>query len=275
MAAFTTSDGLEIFFLDEGDRTALPVLCLPGLTRNETDFDHVAPHLRDVRLIRMAFRGRGRSGRDGNFRNYAVPVEARDALELLDHLDISRAAILGTSRGGIVAMYLAATNRHRLAGVALNDIGPVLESEGRENILGFLGKQPQETSIEELAQAMADRTPGFVGVPRERWEFLTANSVIDTASGFRLNYDPKLRDAVLEQTRHSLDAWPFFDALEGLPLALLRGENSGLLSAGTAAEMRRRRPDMIYAEIPDRGHCPFLDEPESVAAIRRWLQQLQ
>ena len=275
MAGFTTSDGIEVFYLDEGDPAGLPVLCLPGLTRNETDFDHVAASLRDVRLIRMTFRGRGRSGRDGNFRNYSVPVEGRDTVELLDHLDIPRAAILGTSRGGIVAMYLAATRRDRLAGVALNDIGPVLESGGRENILGFLGRQPEETSIEELTAVLAERTPGFAGVPLERWEFLARNSVVESASGFRLNYDPKLRDAVLEQMRHAFDAWVWFDALEGLPLALLRGENSGLLSAGTAAEMRRRRPDMVFAEIPDRGHCPFLDEPESVAAIRRWLQRIR
>ena len=71
------------------------------------------------------------------------------------------------------------------------------------------------------------------------------------------------------------DLWPLFDALQGLPLALIRGANSDLLSPETANEMRRRRPDMGFADVPDRGHVPFLDEPEAVAVIRDWLGKLQ
>ena len=67
------------------------------------------------------------------------------------------------------------------------------------------------------------------------------------------------------------DLWPLFAALDGLPVALIRGANSDLLSAAAAAEMRRRRPDMIFAEVPGRGHIPFLDEPEALAAIDAWL----
>ncbi len=71
------------------------------------------------------------------------------------------------------------------------------------------------------------------------------------------------------------DPWKLFDALDGLPLALVRGANSDLLSAETADEMQRRRPDMIRAEVPERGHVPFLDEPEALDAIRAWLDKLR
>ncbi len=71
------------------------------------------------------------------------------------------------------------------------------------------------------------------------------------------------------------DLWPFFDAMEGLPLALIHGENSDLLSPETVAEMRKRRPDMGYAKVPDRGHVPFLDEPESLATITEWLEKMR
>jgi pimeloyl-ACP methyl ester carboxylesterase len=70
------------------------------------------------------------------------------------------------------------------------------------------------------------------------------------------------------------DLWPLFDALAGLPIALIRGANSDLLSSETANEMARRRPDMIRAEIADRGHVPFLDEPASLEALRAWLTLL-
>ena len=70
------------------------------------------------------------------------------------------------------------------------------------------------------------------------------------------------------------DLWPLFDAIDPLPLAVLRGETSDLLSRETADEMRRRRPDAVHAEVPGRGHVPFLDEPEALRAIRAWLETM-
>ena len=69
------------------------------------------------------------------------------------------------------------------------------------------------------------------------------------------------------------DLWPLWDATAGLPAALIRGANSDLLSAGVAAEMLRRRPDAIFAEVPGRAHVPWLDEPESLTAINAWLDR--
>ena len=74
--------------------------------------------------------------------------------------------------------------------------------------------------------------------------------------------------------RPAPDLWPLFDALAGLPLALIRGANSDLLSAATADEMSRRRPDMLRTDVPGRGHVPFLDEPEAVATLAAWLEAL-
>ena len=72
----------------------------------------------------------------------------------------------------------------------------------------------------------------------------------------------------------SATAWPLFDAMAGLPLALIHGAGSDLLSGETADEMRRRRPDMIYGKVPGRGHIPWLDEAESVAVVRAWVDRL-
>ena len=127
MPRFTTSDSVSLHYTDEGQ--GLPVLCLAGLTRDGHDFDDVAPHLRDVRLIRLDYRGRGQSDW-ANHETYTIPVEGRDALELLDHLGLDRAAVLGTSRGGLIAMVLAASAKDRLLGVALNDIGPEIDDAG-------------------------------------------------------------------------------------------------------------------------------------------------
>ena len=114
MTRFTTSDGLSLWFDDTGGDGPV-VLCLAGLTRNSTDFDYAMPYLTGARVIRMDYRGRGQSDRAGDFMTYSIPRESQDALELLDHLKITRAAILGTSRGGLIALTLAAMARDRLS----------------------------------------------------------------------------------------------------------------------------------------------------------------
>lgn len=273
MQRFQTHDGVALAYRDEGQGPA--VLCLAGLTRNSTDFDYVAPHLSDVRLIRLDYRGRGASAW-ADPATYTVPVEARDALCLLDHLGIGKAAILGTSRGGLIAMWLAATAKDRLLGVCLNDIGPEVAPEGLEVIRGYVGKNPGVKTFEEAALARARFMAGFQGVPASRWMEEVKKHLVDTGHGLTINYDPDLArifDAAEPDANPAPpDFWPAFDAMQGLPLACIRGANSDLLAPATFAEMRRRRPDMIAAEVPDRGHVPFLDEPEAVAAIRAWVE---
>ncbi|MDJ0628750.1 MAG: alpha/beta hydrolase [Rhodobacter sp.] len=273
MQRFRTFDGVSLAYRDEG--AGVPVLCLAGLTRNGTDFDYVAPHLRDVRLIRLDYRGRGASDW-ADPATYTLQTEARDALALLDHLGLERAAILGTSRGGLLAMFLAATAKDRLLGACLNDIGPEVAPEGLEVIKGYIGKNPGVRSFEEAATARAVFMFGFRNVPASRWMEEVRRHFIDTGDGLKINYDPDLA-RIFDAADPGADPappdfWPAFDALAGLPLACIRGANSDLLSPATFAEMKRRRPDMIAAEVPDRGHVPFLDEPQAVAAIRTWLE---
>jgi len=272
MRSFKTSDGLTLAFQDEGQGT--PVLCLAGLTRNVRDFDFMAEALdQDVRLIRMDYRGRGASDFDPTYTNYAVPIEARDAIELLDYLNLPKVVIVGTSRGGIISMLLAATAKERLAGVCLNDIGPELADDGLDKIKGYLGKNPSYKTYEDARAGLPEFYAGqFDNVPKGRWAECAERWWDEGPDGLTINYDPKLRDAVLESSAQPApDMWPLFDALAGLPTALIRGANSDLLTEATAEKMRTRRPDMTYTNIPDRGHVPFLDEPEALAAIRTLL----
>ncbi|WP_167648436.1 alpha/beta fold hydrolase [Mameliella alba] len=273
MPKLQTSDGISLHYRDEGE--GLPLLCLAGLTRNGRDFDFVAPHLEGVRLIRLDYRGRGQSDWAPHD-TYQIPVEGRDALELLDHLGLENAAILGTSRGGLIAMVLAATAKARLLGVALNDIGPEIAGPGLEVIEGYLGRKPPQKTLAEVAQRRAEVMTGFVGVSEARWMEEAERLFVQTDQGLDLTYDPKLRDAVLGGgAQPAPDLWPLFDALEGLPLCAMRGENSDLLTPECFAEMRRRRPDMIATEVKGRGHIPFLDEPEALEALQGWLARLR
>jgi pimeloyl-ACP methyl ester carboxylesterase len=271
-AYFTAGDGARLAYRDEG--AGLPVLCLSGLTRNMADFDYALPALSGCRVIRMDYRGRGASQWTGAA-TYTVPMEAQDALALLAHLGVDRAAILGTSRGGLIGMFLAAVARDRLLGLCLNDVGPEIHRPGLERIKDYVGRNPAARTLREMAAKMPKAMTGFANVPDSRWTEEVTHFYDETPKGLRINYDPDLREAFHAAfSGPPVDLWPLYDACAGLPLALIRGANSDLLSPETTARMRARRPDLIFADVPDRAHVPFLDEPQSVAVIRAWLKAM-
>jgi pimeloyl-ACP methyl ester carboxylesterase len=268
---FIAPDGARLAYRDEG--TGLPLLCLAGLTRSMADFDYLVPYLPPVRLIRMDYRGRGASDWTGAA-TYTVEQEAKDALALLDHLEVEKVAILGTSRGGLIGMLLGAVARPRVLGLCLNDVGPEIARAGLTRIFDYVGRNPAGKSFQGLAELLS-RSPGFAGVPASRWLEEARKHSIETPDGLRIVYDPTLREAFLAAfDGPPVNLWPLFDALSGLPLALIRGANSDLLTPDTVAQMRTRRPDMKVAEVPDRAHIPFLDEPEAVALIRTFIAGL-
>ncbi|MBV7378531.1 alpha/beta fold hydrolase [Maritimibacter dapengensis] len=266
---FTTPDGLKIAFKDDGE--GLPVIALAGLTRTHRDFDFLAPHLEGVRLVRPDYRGRG--GSDwAEWSTYAVPKEAGDIVALMDHLGIEKAAFIGTSRGGINAMFIAATAPERVIGACLNDVGPEISRGGLEAIDAYIGRNPADGTLEDVARARSETAVGFADVPLSRWIEEVERNYDVTPEGIRINYDPALRDSYLAaMAAGDADLWPLFDALAGKPVAVIHGEGSDLLLDAHVAKMKERRPDLRVAEVPSRGHIPFLDEPEALEVISLWL----
>ncbi|MBE2275776.1 MAG: alpha/beta hydrolase [Rhodobacteraceae bacterium] len=270
---FTAADGARLAYLDQG--AGLPVLCLAGLTRTKADFDDALPALAGCRVIRMDYRGRGESAFTGPA-TYTVPQEAADALALLDHLGLPRAAVLGTSRGGLIALLLAATAKDRLLGLCLNDIGPEIHAPGLARIADYIGLRPAARTHAEMATKLAATSPGMEGIAPDRWLAIATRLYRATADGLDLRYDPALRQAFTAAFSGPVpDLMPLWQATQGLPVALIRGANSDLLTREAADRMAEIRPDLIRAEVPGRAHVPFLDEPEAVAALHRWLGAMQ
>lgn len=271
MQAFRTQDGAQLAYRDDG--RGLPLLALAGLTRDGRDFDYLARNLPgDVRLIRLDSRGRGGSAWTGP-QTYTVGQEAMDVLALMDHLTLDRVALIGSSRGGLLGLVIGAMPGRRLLGLCLNDVGPKVERAGLMRIGAYVGVEPTVETLEEIADRMQAAMPGFERVPPLRWQEEVIRHYVQLDGRVGLTYDPALRvafDAAMAVDPLP-DLWAQFDACARLPLALIRGAASDVLGRATAEEMCRRRPDMLYAEVPGRGHIPFLDEPEALAVIRSWL----
>ncbi|MEI6098405.1 MAG: alpha/beta hydrolase [Alphaproteobacteria bacterium] len=274
MQRFGAEDGVKLAYRDDGQ--GLPLLALAGLTRDGRDFDYLARHLPpDIRLIRLDSRGRGGSDWAAS-ETYNVEQEARDCMALLDHLGLARVAILGSSRGGLLGMVIAATQKQRLLGLCLNDVGPVLERDGLLRIGTYVGIEPSVATLNEIAERMQSAMPGFDHVPDMRWQEETVRHYQQLEGRVGLTYDPALRigfDAAMAGPIPP--AWSLFDACDGLPLALIHGANSDVLATETVAEMRRRRADMLVCTVEGRGHIPFLDEPTAVVCLRDWLAAIQ
>ncbi|WP_254684069.1 alpha/beta fold hydrolase [Phaeobacter inhibens] len=281
LSVFTSSDGLQLAYDDSdhsGNGARPPLLCLAGLTRDGQDFRYLRPHIHGHRMITLDARGRGRSQYAEDIHSYSVPREAQDVIELLDHLNIDRVTILGTSRGGLVAMALAALHKHRLAGVILNDVGPEIPADGIARIMAYVGHRPVAKTYEQAASALAAyMAPAFPDIPMARWREEVEVFYTQTPEGLALRYDARLRDALLAQAAAgpTPDLWPLFQSLSGVPSGVIRGSNSDILSPDTYQKMQLHLPGLLAVEVPDRGHVPFLDEPRSLALIHRILEIAQ
>ncbi|MEL6584221.1 MAG: alpha/beta hydrolase [Pseudomonadota bacterium] len=277
MNRFTTSDGLSLAYTDSG--SGVPVLCLAGLTRNHEDFDPlIAARPGACRYICLDARGRGASDFAKDPVEYSVPVEARDVLELMDHLGLSSAAILGTSRGGLLALAIAAVAPERLTGVLFNDVGPDIDLAGLEAILAYIGRPPPVKTHEEMAMGLAKLSEGTVtGLSHEDWVAASKRAYTQTAEGLALRYDPGLREGVaaaVANPEELPDLWPVYALLADKPVAVLRGEHSNILTAETFARMAAEHPGLIAAVVPGRGHVPFLDEPDALRVFDTWIERL-
>jgi pimeloyl-ACP methyl ester carboxylesterase len=269
-------DGLKLHVREFGhDHTGrLPLVCLPGLTRTTDDFETLAVALSaQRRVLALDYRGRGQSGYDVNPKNYALPVELGDVLTVLEACAAKRAAFLGTSRGGMITLLMATVQPQAIAGAILNDIGPVIETAGLKRIKSYVGKMPAPKSDEEGAALLRRFNPDFPKLSDAQWLAFARRTWHRRDGPLELVYDKRLAEALatLDPDHPAPDMWPAFDALPKVPLMVIRGANSDILSAKTVADMRVRRPDLVTIEIADQGHAPWLDDDATIERIGTFL----
>ncbi|MEQ9397408.1 alpha/beta fold hydrolase [Haliea sp.] len=277
---YHSSDGLRLYARDyAGPGTGAPVaLCMHGLTRNAADFAGLAPHLAQrYRVLVAEQRGRGRSDYDPNPANYHPGTYVQDMFTLLDGQGVQEALLVGTSMGGLMAMLMAAMQPARVNGIVLNDIGPEVDPAGLERIKGYVGKtQPAADWEQAVAQVRAINAAAFPDFTDEDWLGFTRALYREVDGRPVPAYDPAIAEPMAASDDNAVppDLWPVFESIRELPILVLRGIHSDILAASCVAEMRRRKPDLVSAEIPRRGHAPTLDEPESRRAIDSFLAAL-
>ncbi len=269
---YDSSDGLRLYCRIYPAQRAggLAALCLPGLTRNGRDFSALAAHLRCAREVMTPdLRGRGRSAWDPQPSRYQLPTYVQDAWSLLDARGVGRVLVIGTSLGALMGMAMAAMKPDRIAGVVLNDAGPEFDPAGIRRIAGYAGKlAPVSSWAEAAAQAKSVYGPALPGLTDEQWLDFARRGYRENAAGVPVpDVDPKISEAFKNPSTAPGDLWPLYAQIKGVPMLVIRGALSDLLSAATVARMAREKPDLKQLTVENRGHTPLLDEPECLAAI--------
>ncbi len=274
--AVSAHDGLRLSALEwPGDAARTPVLCLSGICRTSLDSVSLgARHGGRRRVVALDYAGHGESARAAEARRYRPEALLRDVMDSMAALHLHRVALVGTSFGGLVAMVLSAMRPTCLAAVALNDIGPRIETLGREAVVDFIGRDPGFGSFEAALAWFRERHPPLPLLDDAGWRALCERTYEQGEDGlWHPRWDIRIgQQAVGDGAGAAPDLWPFFGGLARLPLMLVWGEASTLLSAETVARMRAQRPDMGVVALPGTGHVPTLEEPPAVAALDAFLE---
>lgn len=284
---FSSEDGLRLHARDYPARAAqenserLPVVCLPGLSRNARDFHQLALLLahhpeRSRRVIAVDYRGRGLSQYDPNPVNYNVMVECRDVIALCDLLGLKQCLFIGTSRGGLILHILATLRPDLIAATVLNDIGPVIEVEGLMEIRDYLGRRSTFSSFELIADALAAlHGKTFPALTRADWLDM-AHTLYIARDGFLVaDYDPALNGHLqaIDFSKPLPTLWPQFEPLAEKPMLVIRGEHSKLLSAQTFQAMMEGRAKVIARTVPGQGHVPLLHHEDVFPSLSAFLSE--
>lgn len=274
---YTSFDGLSLCarHYPAPDKRFRSVICLAGLTRNARDFHTLATYLsthsdKPRNVYCLDYRGRGCSEYDPNWRNYVPYIELLDVLDFLTVQGLHEVGIVGTSRGGIIAMLMAALRPTALGPVVLNDIGAVIETRGLARIVNYAGRMPVPKTWADAIMIMREiNGRGFPNFTDTQWDQMARGIFKERKGRLVLCYDRKLSKAIgsVDLSRPFPDMWPQFTALGHVPVLVLRGEHSDLLSADTLEEMTERHPNLRAMMVPEQGHAPVLQEQEPVEAI--------
>lgn len=276
---FTNPDGLKQYYRDynSAPESAPTVLCMPGLTRNSKDFAGVASHMaKSCRVICVEQRGRGNSEWDPDPSRYRPDVYVADMKALLEHLGSEQVIAFGVSLGGLMTMMMGAMMPGTLIGAIINDIGPEVDPTGIARIKSYVGKGTPPTTWDEAVAAVKNSNTGvYPKFSEDDWRTFTEKLYKDEDGKPVLQYDPALsQNFNEEESQSSPDLWPIFGMLKDIPMVVLRGELSDILSNDTLLRMAMEHPDLDPVTVPDKGHVPLMTEPECLSAIDALLEKI-
>jgi esterase len=271
---FITVNGLRLHYLDFGNSTQPPLICIHGLSGNAHNFDGLAAHLTPhYHVISIDVRGRGDS-QWGPADDYNQTSYNSDLATLIDQLGFSHVTLIGTSMGGMITMLYAGGYPERVERIVLNDVGPEVDPAGVKRITDYMSIAPAEfASLAEVGEYYRQNYPVMRQMPeRELLDFVKWAVKPADNGVLRWKIDPAIRHVPRSgSAARPLDMWVPYARITA-SILVLRGAESDILARATAERMRAVLPQLTtVVEVPGVGHAPSLLEPEALSAIKHFL----
>jgi len=251
------------------------LLCVHGLTRRGSDFKTLAQAMcQDYYVVCPDVVGRGDSDRLANPMQYAVPQYVADMIQLVKQLGVSQVNWFGTSMGGLIGMVYAAMPNSPISKLLINDVGPRIEPEAIARLgsyvgqpFGFTNRADALEKLNTICATFGDHTP-------EEWEVYNGPMLVQREGQWAMHYDPDIAvpfasvNPIMAKAGE-MAIWHAFKQIH-VPILIVRGGNSDLLSAATVAEMCKSNPYARSIEIPNVGHAPAFVKAEQIALAKEF-----
>jgi pimeloyl-ACP methyl ester carboxylesterase len=251
----TLRSGVRLEYVEQGDRSGVPVVLLHGYTDSWRSFERVLPHLpRSLRVFAVSQRGHGDSDRP--LLGYEPRDFAADVVEFMDALAIPRAVIVGHSMGASVAQRFAVDHRDRVRALVL--IGAFFPKPANPQIREFW-----DSSVSKLTDPI---DPGFV---REFQTSTIAQPVpvefLDGAISQSLKVPARVWQAALKPFL----TINFAKELTSLtiPTLILWGDRDAFALRSDQDALKTAIRDAELVVFAGTGHSPNWEEPARVAAL--------
>ena len=258
-----------------GNPSSPVLMCVHGLTRRGSDFKTLALAMcKDYYVVCPDIVGRGDSDRLSNPMLYAVPQYVSDIATLVKKLGVSQVDWFGTSMGGLIGMVYAAMPNSPIRRMLINDVGPRIEPEAIKRLGSYVGqpfafanREDALTRLNEICASFGEHTP-------QEWEIYNGPMLIQKEGKWIMHYDPDISvpfasvNPIMAKAGE-MAMWHAFKQIH-IPMLIVRGGNSDLLSAATVEKMCKLNPYARSIEIPNVGHAPAFVKPEQIALAKEF-----
>ena len=251
------------------------LLCVHGLTRRGSDFKTLAQAMcKDYYVVCPDVVGRGDSDRLPNPMMYAVPQYVADIATLVKKLGVSQVAWLGTSMGGLIGMVYAAMPNSPIRRMLINDVGPKIELEALKRLGSYVGQPFTFDQRADALQRLNEICATFGEHTPEEWEIYNGPMLVQKEGKWIMHYDPDISvpfasvNPIMAKAGE-MAMWHAFKQIH-IPILIVRGGDSDLLSAATVAKMCKVNPYARSIEIPNVGHAPAFVKQEQIALAKEF-----
>ncbi|HBK43145.1 alpha/beta fold hydrolase [Polynucleobacter sp. GWA2_45_21] len=251
------------------------LVCVHGLTRRGSDFKTLAQAMsNDYYVVCPDVVGRGDSDRLKNPMLYAVPQYVADMASLVQHLGVAQVNWFGTSMGGLIGMVYASMPKNPIRRMLINDVGPRIEPEAIKRLGSYVGQPFSFANRADALERLNEICASFGSHTPEEWEIYNGPMLVQKDGLWVMHYDPDISvpfasvNPIMAKAGE-MAMWHAFKQIH-IPMLIVRGGESDLLSAKTVAEMCKVNPYIRSIEIPGVGHAPAFVKSEQVALAKEF-----